>query len=203
MLRLSGLHGVSQLQSRVFPRSGVSARLAPSASPVSRTSLEAGADPNFVRDPPDLFLGAGDTMMNRVRLVLVTAVFAACGAGESAEDQPSTPAVEIAAPTDGATVVGGPLELTLTVTHLELRPAGTDEPNTGHHHMFINRDIVAEGEVIPAEEGVVHLGAAQTFYVFENLEPGTYTVIAVLGDHQHARISGAKTDTVRFTVDAP
>ena len=141
-------------------------------------------------------------MINRARLVLVAAVFAACGTGQSAEDQPSLPTVEIAAPTDGATV-GAPVELTLTVTHLELRPAGTDEPNTGHHHMFINRDIVAEGEIIPAEEGVVHLGAAQTFHVFESLEPGTYTVIAVLGDHQHARIRGAKTDTVRFTVDAP
>ncbi len=142
-------------------------------------------------------------MVNRARLVLVTAAFAACGTGKSAEDQPSTPTVEIAAPTDGATVVGGPVELTLTVTNLELRPAGTDEPNTGHHHMFINRDIVAEGEVIPAEEGVVHLGAAQTFHVFESLEPGTYTVIAVLGDHRHARIRGAKTDTVRFTVEVP
>ncbi len=142
-------------------------------------------------------------MMNRACLVLVTAVFAACGTERSAEDQPSPPTVEIAAPIDGATVVAGPVELTLTVTHLELRPAGTDEPNTGHHHMFINRDIVAEGEVIPAEEGVVHLGAAQTFHVFESLEPGTYTVIAVLGDHQHARIPGARTDTVRFTVDAP
>ena len=141
-------------------------------------------------------------MINRARLVLVAAVFAACGTGQSAEDQPSPPTVEIAAPTDGATV-GAPVELTLTVTHLELRPAGTDEPDTGHHHMFINRDIVAEGEIIPAEEGVVHLGAAQTFHVFESLEPGTYTVIAVLGDHQHARIRGAKTDTVRFTVDAP
>ena len=141
-------------------------------------------------------------MINRARLVLVAAVFAACGTGQSAEDQPSPPTVDIAAPTDGATV-GAPVELTLTVTHLELRPAGTDEPNTGHHHMFINRDIVAEGEIIPAEEGVVHLGAAQTSHVFESLEPGTYTVIAVLGDHQHARIRGAKTDTVRFTVDAP
>ena len=141
-------------------------------------------------------------MINRARLVLVAAVFAACGTGQSAEDQPSPPTVDIAAPTDGATV-GAPVELTLTVTHLELRPAGTDEPNTGHHHMFINRDIVAEGEIIPAEEGVVHLGAAQTFHVFESLEPGTYTVIAVLGDHQHARIRGATTDTVRFTVDAP
>jgi hypothetical protein len=142
-------------------------------------------------------------MMNRVRPALVTAVFAACGTGKSAEDQPSPPTVEIAAPTEGATVLGGPVELRLTVTHLELRPAGTDEPNTGHHHMFVNRDIVAEGAVIPAEEGVVHLGAAQTFHVFESLEPGTYTVIAVLGDHQHTRIRGAKTDTVRFTVDVP
>ncbi len=121
-------------------------------------------------------------------------------AGNDTGNTDTPPAVEIVAPGDGVSIASGTVELVLEVANVTLRPAGTEEPNTGHHHLFINREIVAEGAVIPAEEGIVHLGAAQTFHTFENLEPGEYTVIAVLGDHMHARVPSARTDTVRFTI---
>ena len=44
----------------------------------------------------------------------------------------------------------------------EPRSAGTMEAGTGHHHLFIDRDIVAVDWVIPVEPGIVHLGAART-----------------------------------------
>lgn len=82
-------------------------------------------------------------------------------------------------------------------------PAGTDQPNSGHHHLFIDRDVSPVGEPIPTEAGIVHLGLAQTSHVLEGLQPGEHTVIAVLGDFQHVRVGTVATDTVRFTVVVP
>ncbi len=138
------------------------------------------------------------TPMRTIKL-LVTASLVACGGGEpgTTMDHESPVAALIAAPSEGATV-DAPVTIQLDVRNLTIRPAGTDEPNTGHHHLFINRDIVAEGEVILTGPGIVHLGAGQTQHVLD--EPGSYTVIAVLGDHAHVRIPGAATDTLRFSL---
>lgn len=138
--------------------------------------------------------------MNPLRITsLLSLTLIACGGDEpdTSASQDASVEARIAAPGDGAEL-DAPVTIQLGTLNLTIRPAGTDEPNTGHHHLFINRDIVAEGEVILTGPGIVHLGAGQSEYVLE--EPGTYTVIAVLGDHLHARIPDAKTDTVRFTV---
>ena len=138
--------------------------------------------------------------MRRALLPLVAVL--ACGgeAAETADPDASQIAVEIVTPDTPGPFNGTLLILTLAVENITLAPAGTMEAGTGHHHLFVNREIVAEDEVILAEEGIVHLGAGQTGYTFENLEPGSYTIIAVLGDHAHIRIPGAKTDTVEFEI---
>ncbi len=135
----------------------------------------------------------------RVFTVLSVAPLLACGGGGQNAAASESDVVEamITAPADGAELTG-PVTIRLGTRNLTIRPAGTDEPNSGHHHLFINSDIVPEGEVILTGPGIVHLGAGQSEYVID--ETGTYTVIAVLGDHRHARIPGATTDTVQFTV---
>lgn len=118
---------------------------------------------------------------------------------EAAASDAAAMAAVVASPLSGDTV-NATFTLTLETRNVELRPAGTMEPGTGHHHLFIDRDIVPVGSVIPAEPGIVHLGAAQTEYGFENLAPGTHTIIAVLGDHEHRRIVAAFTDTIVIVV---
>lgn len=108
----------------------------------------------------------------------------------------------IAAPMSGDTITGS-FTLMLETRNLVLRPAGMAEAGTGHHHLFIDRDIVAADTVIPAERGIVHLGAAQSEYAFEDLTSGAHIIVAVLGDYQHRRIADAKTDTVRVVVREP
>jgi hypothetical protein len=110
------------------------------------------------------------------------------------------PAAVIVAPADGAMLTGPDVTVELAAEHITLAPAGTMEPNTGHLHLFLNHDLTPEGEVVPTGEGIVHLGQAQTTHVFQGLQPGDYTVIAVLADGAHVRLSGAATDTVRFMV---
>lgn len=125
----------------------------------------------------------------------------ACGGGrETAQDADLGPEVEITAPVSGEAVSGGTVAIRLAVRGVVIRPAGTDEPNAGHHHLFVDRDITPSGETIPAEEGIIHLGGGQTEHELP-LDPGTHTVIAVLGDYQHVRLAEVKTDTVRVVVN--
>ena len=113
---------------------------------------------------------------------------------------PPAPAAVVVAPADGAMLTGPDVTVELAAERVTLAPAGTMEPGTGHLHLFINHDLTPEGEVIPTEEGIVHLGKAQTEHVLQGLQPGNYTVIAVLADGAHVRLAGAATDTVRFMV---
>lgn len=144
--------------------------------------------------------------MSRRRLLplsLGMALAAACGGSDAADREANEAAemhaISILAPADGAEVEGAVL-VRLGAVGLEIVPAGTQQEHSGHHHLFIDRDITPVGEPIPTEAGIVHLGAAQTEYTIEGLSPGPHTVIDVLGDFQHVRLAEVAPDTVRFTV---
>ena len=145
-------------------------------------------------------------LLRRVALAAVLSI-AASGCGGEAEPprqeqraEEAARAAVILAPADGDTLAGPDVLVRLAAEGIELQPAGTDLPNTGHLHLYINRDLTPEGEPIPSQEGIVHLGKAQTEYLLAGLAPGAYTVVAVIGDHLHVRIPGVATDTVRITV---
>lgn len=120
-------------------------------------------------------------------------------AQETATEDVPAQAVSITAPEDGA-VVGADVLVTMAARGVAIVPAGVDEPDSGHLHLFIDHDVTPAGEPIPTEDGVVHLGAAQTEFLFEGLAPGEHTIIAVLGDYQHVYLGAVATDTVRVTV---
>ncbi len=135
---------------------------------------------------------------------LAVMVLGACSRDDTArgdsQGSPGAPAAVIVAPADGATLSGPDVQVDLAVENITLAAAGMHEPGTGHLHLFINRDLTPVGEVIPAGEGIVHLGKPQSGYLLEGLEPGEYTIVAVLGDWAHVRIAEALTDTVRIVV---
>jgi len=137
-------------------------------------------------------------------LVAATVGLAACG-GDARDIEETTtelaaPAAVIVAPVDGATVQGPDVQVDLGVENITLAAAGMEEPGTGHLHLFINRDLTPVDEVIPAGDGIVHLGRPQTGHLLEGLAPGVYTIVAVLGDWAHVRIAEARTDTIRIVV---
>lgn len=92
---------------------------------------------------------------------------------------------------DGDTV-SSPFKVIFGLSGMGVAPAGIDKENTGHHHLFINRPPLGEGEDgaeeveynIPADENHVHFGKGQTETVLE-LAPGTHTLQLVLGDMNH------------------
>lgn len=110
-------------------------------------------------------------------------------------------AVEIAEPADGVVLAGPDVRVVLEAHGVDIVPAGNQQENSGHHHLFIDADLPSMDEPIPAgQPGVVHLGGGQTEYVIEGLAPGQHRVIAVLGDWAHVPVETVSADTVTFTV---
>lgn len=92
---------------------------------------------------------------------------------------------------DGDTV-SSPLKIIFGLSGMGVAPATVDKENTGHHHLFIDRAPLGEGEDgneefdanIIADEHNVHFGKGQTEVTIE-LSAGTHTLQLVLGDKDH------------------
>ena len=92
---------------------------------------------------------------------------------------------------DGDTISSGETVI-FGLSGMGIAPAGTDAPNTGHHHLLVNRapfgeaaddaDAIAYG--LLADENHIHFGKGQTETVLE-LPKGTHTLQLVLGDLGH------------------
>lgn len=112
-----------------------------------------------------------------------------------------SPAVVITWPADGATVVGSTITVELEARGFQVVEAGDTTANSGHHHLFLDRDVSAPDIAIPAEEGfIVHMGDGSESYTFEDVSPGNHRLIAVVGDAYHVPVPGLQ-DTVNFTVE--
>jgi hypothetical protein len=113
--------------------------------------------------------------------MLALAGVAAAAAGPT----PSAPgaAVYFVGLKDGDTIP------TTSTIHFGLRgmgvaPAGTDKPNSGHHHLIIDAPTPAADVEIPNDFQHLHFGAGQTETEL-TLTPGEHTLQLVLGDKNH------------------
>lgn len=86
-------------------------------------------------------------------------------------------------PKDGA-VVSSPVTVKFGIEGMEVAPAGTDKPNTGHHHLIIDTDLKDATVPVPADANHIHYGKGQTEATIE-LKPGEHTLQLVLGDKNH------------------
>jgi hypothetical protein len=139
----------------------------------------------------------------RQTLVITLLLSLACATSWAVDRSPSPEGAEayFISPMNGARV-----ERRFTVKFglrgMGVAPAGVDVPNTGHHHLLIDADPMSDlGQPLPANAQVRHFGKGQTEAEIE-LEPGTYTLQLVLGNHLHIPheppvVSG----TIRVTVE--
>ena len=118
-------------------------------------------------------------MSSFYRLPIVLALlltFSACGNEESADvsTEPADEVVDLRSSSpegariffvgleDGATV-SSPFTVEFGLENMTVAPAGTDEPNSGHHHLLINQDeLPALDMPIPADSVHIHYGLGQT-----------------------------------------
>ena len=66
-----------------------------------------------------------------------------------------------------------------------IKPAGELVPNSGHHHLLINVDLLPDLSMpIPASDQFIHFGKGQESTVI-NLPKGRHKLQLILGNHVH------------------
>lgn len=96
---------------------------------------------------------------------------------------PAGAEVYFISPADGATV-SSPVTVRFGLDNMGVAPAGISKENTGHHHLLINAGMLPPDQPIPNDANHRHFGGGQTQTTLD-LEPGTYTLQLILGDHNH------------------
>jgi len=89
----------------------------------------------------------------------------------------------ITSPADGATV-SSPVTVTFALEGMAIAPAGSAEPNSGHHHLLVDTGLPPLDQPIPTDANHIHFGKGQTEAQVE-LAPGTHTLQLLLGDANH------------------
>ncbi len=154
-------------------------------------------------------------MRRAIAATLLVLSLAACGdSGTPASKDKSTPAGEASArtpsppgakvfiiePVNGATVKN-PVTVKFGVKGMEVVPAGTDKPNSGHHHLLIDTKLADYSAPIPSDANHIHYGKAQTEAQIE-LSPGKHTLQDVFADKNHIpHDPPVQSDAITVTVE--
>lgn len=113
---------------------------------------------------------------------------------------PAGAKVMILEPEDGATVKS-PVTVKFAAEGMEVVPAGTDKPNSGHHHLFIDSKLEDPSVPVPSDTYHIHYGKGQT-EVQVNLTPGTHTLQDVFADKAHIpHDPPVQSDVITVTVE--
>jgi hypothetical protein len=123
-----------------------------------------------------------------MKSAIASALFALLLPATALAEQQGTPSaagakVFIVEPNDGAEV-SSPVTVKFGIEGMEIAPAGTDKPNTGHHHLIIDGKVDDMAAAIPADDNHKHFGKGQTEATVD-LKPGPHTLQLVLGDKSH------------------
>ena len=111
------------------------------------------------------------------------AIIAASGFAQAASVSPAGAEVSIVSPKDGE-VVTSPVKVVFGVKGMTVAKAGTDQANSGHHHLIIDADLPVADQPIGKDAQHIHFGAAQTDATVE-LPKGKHTLQLIFGDSTH------------------
>jgi hypothetical protein len=111
--------------------------------------------------------------------------------------------IRITSPTAGSTVTG-PVNVTVDITGVTVKPAAEGDPNAFHYHVLVDVDpatVVQAGQPLPTgQENIIH--TADLSVPLANLAPGPHTVTVILTRTDHVPLAQAVQDRVQFTVGA-
>src|SRR5260370_26070737 len=123
----------------------------------------------------------------RLRLAAAFVAVTALVATVASAQTPSPPgaAVYFINLKDGDTVTS-PFKVQFGLTGMGVAPAGSQNPNTGHHHLLIHTQLTPEQmkQPIPVDAQHRHFGGGQTEAVV-TLPPGQHTLQLVFADGAH------------------
>jgi hypothetical protein len=138
--------------------------------------------------------------MSKVHRLLGALCLMTLGACATNPNEPPKAAqgVYFVSPADGATV-SSPFKVVFGLKGMEIKPAGAVVAGTGHHHLIINADPPAQGNVIPADPTHLHFGKGQTEAEVK-LDPGTYRLTMQFADGYHASYGKEMSASIKVTV---
>ena len=119
-------------------------------------------------------------------------------AHDEAHDASEGAKVFFVSPADGATLKS-PVTVKMGVEGMEVKPAGTLDKGTGHHHIIIDAEGVPKGTAVPADDKHIHFGKGQT-ETSVTLEPGEHTLTLQFADGAHRSYGPAMSTTIKVTV---
>jgi Domain of unknown function (DUF4399) len=97
---------------------------------------------------------------------------------------PANAYVYIGWPNDGEIIHSTHVHVWFGTRNFGVAPAGTNKPNTGHHHLLIDTALPPMDEPIPHDKNHLHFGLGQT-ETYVDLPPGTHTLQLLMGDVDH------------------
>jgi hypothetical protein len=98
--------------------------------------------------------------------------------------------VSFVAPADGAKIEGplteGKVKLVVKfgAENIAVKPAGVPEAGSGHHHLLIDTDLTAKGDVVGQDPQHLHFGKGQTETEIA-LTPGEHSLKLQFADGIH------------------
>ncbi|MGY8962744.1 MAG: DUF4399 domain-containing protein [Rhodospirillales bacterium] len=125
----------------------------------------------------------------RSYIVALAVAFVSATAFAQSEEWPRTGSAPntvayIVSPSNGETVPGT-FRIQFGLKGMGVAPAGVEYPDSGHHHLLVNRVAPMMSEPLPSgDSDLLHFGGGQTETTL-SLEPGEYTLQMILGDQDH------------------
>jgi hypothetical protein len=118
-----------------------------------------------------------------MRRTFLVSLFLLAAAAWAATPAPKDAELYFISPKDGE-VISGPVVVRFGLKGMGVAPAGTQAPDSGHHHLLIDTTYTAFDQPIPKDERHLHFGGGQTETVLK-LAPGEHRLQLILGDHLH------------------
>ena len=96
-------------------------------------------------------------------------------------------------------ILTSPFLVEMGVEGMGVEIAGEKNDLMGHHHIIINSDFIADGDVVPADEKHIHFGKGQTKYQLD-LAPGKYSLTLQFANGFHQSYGEKMSKTINVKV---
>ena len=96
-------------------------------------------------------------------------------------------------------VLASPFLVEMGVEGMGVEPAGKVNDLMGHHHIIINSNFIADGDIVPADAKHIHFGGGQIEYQLD-LEAGNYSLTLQFADGLHQSYGEKMSKTINVTV---
>ena len=132
-------------------------------------------------------------------ILLLTILVSACQSTTKSNEKVVTdPSVFFKNIQTGA-ILTSPFLVEMGVEGMGVEPAGKVNDLMGHHHIIINSNFIADGDIVPADAKHIHFGGGQTEYQLD-LESGNYSLTLQFADGLHQSYGEGMSKTINVTV---